>query len=71
METALEARSKTSTLPRLRGETPHFGVQARRHQDTKKIFEFSSLSRTFVTFAPEAHEPLAQRLSGTTFRLGL
>jgi len=50
------------------------GIQERDHevtppervagwQDTKKIFDFSSLSRTFVTFAPEAHEPLAQCLA--------
>jgi len=26
-----EAQSKTSALPRLRAETPHFGVQARSH----------------------------------------
>jgi len=55
-------------LPRLRAETPHFGVQARRRKDTKQNIE-SSLSRTFVTFAPEAHEPLAQCLGGTIFQL--
>jgi len=58
MSAAQEARTKTHVSPR-------------RHQDTKKISEFSLLSRTFVTFAPEAHEPLAQCLGGTTFRLDL
>gem|GEM_PF-3318744 len=44
----LEAQSKTSALPR-------------SHQDTKRIFEFSSLSRTFVTLC----------LGGGTFRPAL